>query len=209
VDDFDEPEAYSEETLAALRSATLELGQALAEHAEFLAGLHGGSAEMAGLFAANEKVADLVAAWSDRVFDHTGTTPVYLLNRDEDDEDFDDEIEEPGEVGDGDLLSVVSRWDLRIQSREALIAAGREAHRRNRPEEDDEDAAVAVGNAAMAMYAVLHEAGEPFYRLPGVQVAQGLRVFVRPDEEPQPLDDEMSDAVSQPAGEVLFSESWV
>jgi hypothetical protein len=209
VDDFDEPEAYSEETLAGLRSAARQLGEALAEHAELLAGLHGGSAEMAGLFAANENVADLVAAWSDRVFDHTGTTPVYLLNRDEDDEDFDEADEGPNDVGDGDVLSVVSRWDLRAENAEALIAAGREAHRRNRPEEDDEDAAVAVDSAAMAMYAVLHEAGEPFYRLPGVQVAQGLRVFVRPDEEPQPLDDDLSDAVSQPAGEVLFSESWV
>lgn len=209
MDDFDEPEAYSDETLAALRSAARELGQALAEHAEFLAGLHGGSAEIAGLFAANEKVADLVAAWSDRVFDHTGTTPVYLMNRDEDDEDFDDEFEEPAEVVDGDLVSVVSRWDLRIEHPQALIASGREAHRRNRPEEDDEDAAVAVDSAAMALYAVLHEAGEPFYRLPGVQVTQGLRVFVRPEEEPTPLDDDMSDTVSQPAGEVLFSESWV
>ncbi|MCA0328607.1 MAG: hypothetical protein LCI03_01735 [Actinobacteria bacterium] len=209
MDDFDEPEAYSPETLAALRSAVRELGDALVEHVELLAGLHGGSAEMAGLFAANEKVADLIAAWNERVLDHTGTSPVYLLDRDDDFIDEEEPDDDGTAVADGDILSVISRWDLQVEDVDALVSAGREAHRRNRPEEDTEDAAVAVDGAALAIYAVLHEKGEPFYQLPGVAVLSGLRVFVRPDDAVAVAADEISDEVYQPPGEVLFSESWI
>lgn len=210
MDEFDEPDQYSDQTRTALGDAVQQLSDALVEHATFVSGLHGGSAEMAGLFAANDKIARLVAAWSDRVCDHTGTTPVWVdLDDDELDEDDEDDDESHDEVADGDVLSVISRWDLLVEDVEALLAAGRAAHRRNRPEETDEDAAFAVDGPAMAIYAVLHESGEPLLRLPGVGRVQGVRLFIRPDDLPDAFGDEISREVTQPAGEVLFSEDWV
>ncbi len=92
-----------------------------------------------------------------------------------------------------------------------LLAAGRTAHRRNRLEETEEDAALAVNDGSSALYAVLHEVGEAWFGVPGVRVMNAARVYVAPDEPPPPLPDDPEDiaqAVRLPPGRIVFSEGW-
>lgn len=210
LDDY--PEQFSERTRTALNAAVEELVVALRRHAGRVGSLRGGSSEIAGLFEANAEVERLIDAWNERVAEHTGTLPVSLLGRDDEDEneeDLDAEDDFIG-VGDGEPISVVSRWDLQILEAAALVQAGRAAHQRLRPQENDDDAAVAVPDAVQALYALLHEAGEPWYDMPGVEVVRGERAWFRPDEPATtPLRDDDDEApITEPAGERLFGETW-
>jgi len=206
LEDF--PAQFSEQTRTALETSVAELVAALQRHAGLLLTLHGGSADSHKIFAANEDVARLMDAWNERVFDHTGTFPVSLAGLDDDDDDVDDDVPEPA---DGEPLTIVERWDLELVDAAALVAAGREAHVRTWPDETDDDARVAVESAADALYALRHERGEPWYDVPGIQVIYGARAYLRPDERPEgPSDEEDLEApIGIPAGELLFSESWV
>lgn len=208
----DDPKQFGEQTRTALRAAVEDLVEALRRHADHVGGLRGGSSEMAGLFAANAEVERLIDAWNERVADHTGTFPVSLLGRD--DVEGDDDSEDEGDsirVRDGEPISVVSRWDLRVVDATALVQAGRQAHKRLQPDENDEDAAVAVPDAGQALYALMHEAGEPWYDMPGVEVVRGTRAYVRPDEPAARLGDEddVEEPIVEPAGERIFGETWL
>lgn len=217
-------EQFSVQSAARLREVTEELVEVLRRYAEVTTAMHGGSAEVLARFAASDAVQAAAWAWNERAFDHTGSFILALADdqrlaegEDFDDEDFQDEGEEREVV---EALSVVSRWDLAVVDADALLAAGRAAHQRNRPEEDEQDAAAAVANPANALCALLHERGEPWYEVPGVQVGYGVRVYLQPDTDAS-LDaaaDEIDDeevgdfnpvqAVLPPPGRVLFSEDY-
>jgi hypothetical protein len=208
IDDY--PEQFSQQTREALGLSVDALVDALQRHAKLLSGMRGGSSEMPAVHDANAEVERLIAAWNERVVDHTGTFPVSLQGfGDEDDEEI-LEAEEAAELVDGEPLTVVSRWDLHVVDTDELMQAGREAHMRLWPDENDEDAAVAVPNVGQAVYALLHEHGEPWYDLPGIEVVRGVRAYVRPIDPPTPLSDEddYDEAIAQPPGERLFGESW-
>lgn len=210
-DDLDlGPEQFSEQSRTALTTAVEDLVEALRRHAEHVGGLRGGSSEIAGIFEANAELETLIDAWNERVADHTGTFPVALLGRGGDEDEDGDDGGDFAEVVDGDPISVVSRWDLQIVEVAALVRAGREAHRRLRPDETEDDAAVAVPGPGPALYALLHEAGEPWYDLPGVEVIRGARAYVRPEEAVLPLADEedVETMIVEPAGERLYGETW-
>lgn len=227
TDDVGDVEQFSTLSAARLREATEELVEVLRRYTEATTAMHGGSAELLTRFAASDAVGAAAARWNERAFDHTGSFVLALA----DDQllgDGDDEYEdEGGQLEVVDAVSVVSRWDLAVVDAQALLAAGRAAHRRNRPEEDEQDAVAAIANPALALGAVLHERGEPWYELPGVEVGYGVRVYLQPDEL-QPEDssarelgdeDEVGDqqpdddtdvllAVLPPAGRVVFSEDY-
>ena len=121
-------------------------------------------------------------------------------------DDGEDEPEEPAS-----RISVVSRWDLDVLALDVLLAAGREAHRRNRPEETEQDAQVAVSTPEHALHAIAHEAApDPWLDVPGLRPVVGARVYLAPEEPWRPLDDlpDVVLAVQPPAGQVLFSEDW-
>ncbi len=153
-------------------------------------------------------------AWNDAVFDHTGTTPLML----EDYDDYDDEDDEEPDDDDAEAhppdstwVSVVSRFDLFVEEYDALLAAGRAAHQRLQPTETDEDARAAIRNAGLALYAIVHEAGEPWWQLPGTVLAGGTRAYIAPAEPPAEGSDDpfaVVDDVLPPEGELLFGESW-
>ena len=211
VDDDSFPEQFSDETRAALATAVDELVASVRAHAEHLMALRGGSSEMPGLHEANRQVEQAIATWNERVVDHTGTFPVSLAGLDEDFEDLEDEDEDEEDLVDGAPLAVVSRWDLVVTDTDALVAAGRQAHKRHRPEEQDEDAAVAVAGAGQALYALLHERGEPWYDLPGVEVVRGIRAYVQSQEAAEPFTDDDTETqapIEEPPGERLYLESW-
>lgn len=218
-DDVQDVEQYSPQSAARLREATEELTAALGRFTEETTVMHGGSAQVLALFGLVEAVASATVAWHARAFDHTGVSAMPL---DEDgsvfgpvdDDEQDEEVDGP-EVVEG--VSVVSRWDLAVLDIDALLAAGRAAHRRNRVEENEQDAAAAVNDPARALYAVLHEQGELWRHIPGVEVAYGARVYLQPDLDQAGDADGMDDldeefeplqAVLPPPGRVLFSEDW-
>ncbi len=207
VDDF--PEQYSDATRVALSSAVDALIEGLRRHASYVSGLRGGTSEMRGLFNAHAEVERLLDAWNERVFDHTGTFPVSLLGR-EDDDELESEVDGgEDQLNNGAPVSVVSRWDLSIVDAKALLAAGRQAHKRLQPHENDEDAAAAVPDVGQALYALMHEAGEPWFQLPGVAVVRGARAYIQPDELAMtPEDDDFDAPIVEPTGRRLYGESW-
>ncbi len=210
-DEDDFPEQFSQQTREALTNAVEELVTVLRAHAEHVGRLRGGSSEIPGIFEVNARVEQSLAAWNERAFDHTGTFPVSLAGLgDESGASGDDGVDDD-DFADGTPLAVVSRWDLVVSDAEALVASGRQAHLRNRPDEQEEDAAVAVSGVGQALYAVLHERGEPWYDLPGVEVVRGVRAYVQPEQSAQPFTDDVAETealVEEPPGERLYLESW-
>jgi hypothetical protein len=209
MDDIEEIDQFSDESRAVLRHSTDALIAGLRDHVATLLELRGGSSEQPRLFAANDTLEGLLRDWDDAVFDHTGTTALPL--DDDEDEDFADEDgadDVPVEV-----LTLVSRVDLGVNEPGELLAAGRAAHRRLWPKETEADAAVAVEDVQQAVYALLHEAGEPWLDLPGTEFLAAARVYVAPEEYAAPEDEDgtpesFSRQVVVPDGTVLFSESW-
>lgn len=230
-------ERYSDESARRLRAATEELTAALQRFTEETALMHGGTAEHRAFEALCSEVERTVVAWQERAEEHSGQSILPLDDElvtytgDEDDED-DEEDDDPDEVlGPVAALSVVSRWDLQVTDSELLIASGRQAHRRSNSEEDEQDTAEAVADVASALQAVLHEHGEPWYSIAGVDVISGARVFLAPDVveesaaglEADAADPDADDAevdegdledwdsvtpVMPPTGTVIFSEGW-
>ncbi len=60
------------------------------------------------------------------------------------------------------------------------------------------DALVAIGDEAQAVYALLHEAGEPWLELPGTGLLAATRLYVEPDDYEPPGD--AADAPGAAAG---------
>jgi hypothetical protein len=199
------PEQFSEATRASLAQTMTRLVEGLHQHTNSLTELPGGTRSLPAVFAAHEAVEVLVHAWADAVSDHTGTS-LALIPPDED-EDGDDCGTEDTELSDGDVVSVVERWDLAVTDVSALVEAGRQAHVRW-SQETYEDAVVAVNSPALALYAITHETSAPWVDLPGIDVRNGTRLYVRPDAALERADT-ADDQVLQPDGEVLLNEHWV
>jgi hypothetical protein len=210
---MDDIEQYSDQSRAALTEAARQLVEQLEAHTSYLLGLRGGTAELMELFDRQEGIATVARAWNDAVFDHTGTS---ALNLDDpyDEEDDEDREDEDDEEPDGEVVSVVSRFDLRVVDEDAVRAAGREAHRRLWPQENEADALAAVPRVADALYSIRHEAGEAWFDIPGIEPIAGARVFLAVDETYEPPHDDEDDddeplaEVAAPDGTVIRSEGW-
>jgi hypothetical protein len=135
IDDY--PEQFSQQTREALDLSVDALIEGLQRHAKLLSGMRGGSSEMPAVHETNAEVERLIAAWNERVSDHTGTLPVSLQGFDDEDDEELLEGEEAAELVDGEPLTVVSRWDLQVVDTDELMQAGREAHKRVWPDEND------------------------------------------------------------------------
>jgi hypothetical protein len=207
MDDIEEIDQFSDESRAVLRHSTDALIAGLRDHVTTLLELRGGSAEQSTLFAANDTLEQLLRDWDDAVFDHTGTTAMPV-----DDDEDDDFAAEDGDEVPVEVLTLVTRVDLGVNEPRELLAAGRAAHRRLWPKETEADAAVAVEDLQQAVYALLHEAGEPWLDLPGTEFLAAARVYVAPEAYTAPEEDgtpeSFSRQVAVPEGTVLFSESW-
>jgi len=204
----DVPEQFSDVTRTALREAAASLLQAVQDHADILLTLGGGTGDVVQAQALNDVLERHVHACNERVFDHTGTIALSLDEPDDEFDEFDEFDGEFDEPADGTPVVVVSRWDLVVTDAEALRQAGREAHQRLH-DESEEDASVAVSTMGAALYALLHERGEPWYTLPGVDVGHGVRKIIRTDAPVEILPDDDIDApITEPDGECLHGESW-
>lgn len=206
---------FSPASEARLRTATDALIAALRAYTETVSGLSGGSGDDRIVSDADDTVRRVALAWDDAAETHTGNFP--LLIEDFDDEDPDDE----DDLGDADAelvhaLSVVSRWDVQVTDAPALIEAGRQAHLRQWPGDTDADARAAIHDDSIgrAIYTLVHEHGEPWFKLPGVEVLGGHRAYIDAEDD-QPMttaepDDDFPEGAPTlvPDGEVVYSESW-
>lgn len=93
-------------------------------------------------------------AFGEAEFDWCGSFPLALRHDDLDDEEDDDE--EDDEQAEGNVLSVVGRWDYRLVDADAVLMAGRRAYADTWTDDTDEDAELAVQTVHNAVGELLH-----------------------------------------------------
>ncbi|MEU8222184.1 hypothetical protein [Kribbella sp. NPDC048915] len=192
---------FSAESRAALADASRKLAERLQAHTEALLAMTGNE-DHTTLFEHNAALEGVVEEWNDAVFEHTGTSPLLL------DDSIDDEDEETEQ---DQVLSVVSRFDLRVVDLDALLEAGRAAQERQPDELDESGDREPVESAEQAIYEISREAGEPWFELPGVEMVAGGRAYVVPEAPFEPVDADAEDVVTElaaPNGVPTHAETW-
>ena len=195
---------FSEQSRKALAEAAQQLTERLQAHTAALLALDG-QADLDALFDQNAELEDLVESWNDAVLDHTGTIPLALVDLDDIEEDEDDQLETD------EIVSVVSRFDLRVADLDTLLAAGRAAQERILAEDEETDLREPIGTAEQAIYAISREFGEAWFALPGVELIAAARAYVVPEEPFEALQPEAEDIVTEltvPNGTVSYMETW-
>ena len=195
---------FSEESRKALAEASRQLAERLQAHTEALLAMTGDE-EQTSLYEQNAALEELVEGWNDAVFEHTGTAPLLL----EEEAEEADEEEEPQEQD--HLISVVSRFDLRVVDLDALLDAGRAAQERHPAELDDSGEPDPVDTAEQAIYEISREVGEAWFELPGVDLVAGARAYVVPEYPFEPLEADADDVLSElsaPNGAITHAETW-
>jgi hypothetical protein len=193
---------FSAETREALVDASRKLAERLQTHTDALLAMTG-EEEQTALYEENAALEELVEDWNDAVFEHTGTAP--LLLDDAVDEEDDDEAEQD------QVISVVSRFDLRVVDLDALLGAGRAAQERHPAELDETAEREPVESAEQAIYEISREVGEAWFELPGIEMVAGARAYVVPEAPFEPLDADAEDVVTElvaPNGVATHAETW-
>ncbi|GAA1548654.1 hypothetical protein GCM10009804_01230 [Kribbella hippodromi] len=192
---------FSSETREALAAASRKLAERLQAHTDALLAMTGAE-DHATLFEHNAALEGVVEDWNDAVFEHTGTTPLLL----------DEPVEEDDEETEQDhVISVVSRFDLRVLDLDALLEAGRAAQERHPAELDESGDRDPVDTAEQAIYEISREVGEAWFELPGTEMVAGARAYVVPEAPYEPLDVEAEDVVTEliaPNGVATHAETW-
>ncbi|MDX6247398.1 MAG: hypothetical protein QOF10_758 [Kribbellaceae bacterium] len=195
---------FSEESREALAEASRLLAERLQAHTEALLAMTGGPDEQNTLYEQNVALEELVEGWNDAVFEHTGTAPLLLEEEGEDEEEEEPEEQEQ-------LISVVSRFDLRVVDLDALLEAGRSAQERHPAELDESGEREPVDSAEQAIYEISRELGEAWFELPGVDLVAGARAYVVPEYPFEPLEADADDVITEigaPNGVVTHAETW-
>jgi hypothetical protein len=194
---------FSEESRKALAEASRLLAERLQAHTEALLAMTGDE-EQSTLYEQNAALEELVEGWNDAVFEHTGTAPLLLDDEVEDDDEEEDEEHDQ-------VISVVSRFDLRVVDLESLLEAGRAAQERHPAELDESGERVPVESAEQAIYEISREVGEAWFELPGVDLVAGARAYVVPEWPFEPLEADAEDVLSElsaPNGAITHAETW-
>ncbi|MEV0791382.1 hypothetical protein [Kribbella sp. NPDC050459] len=192
---------FSAETRTALAEASRKLAERLQAHTDALLAMTGDE-DHTTLFEHNAALEGVVEDWNDAVFEHTGTAPLLL------DDTVDDEDEE---VEQDQVISVVSRFDLRVVDLDALLEAGRAAQERHPAELDESGDRDPVDSAEQAIYEISREVGEAWFELPGIEMVAGARAYVVPEQPFEPLDADAEDVVTEliaPNGVATHAETW-
>ncbi|RZT12819.1 hypothetical protein EV649_7185 [Kribbella sp. VKM Ac-2569] len=193
---------FSAETRTALADASRKLAERLQAHTDALLAMTGDE-DHTTLFEHNAALEGVVEDWNDAVFEHTGTSPLLLDDAADDEEDEDAEQDQ--------VISVVSRFDLRVFDLDALLEAGRAAQERHPAELDESGDREPVDSAEQAIYEISREVGEAWFELPGIEMVAGARAYVVPEPPFEPLDAEADDVVTElvaPNGEAIYTEAW-
>jgi hypothetical protein len=193
---------FSAESREALAEASRKLAERLQAHTESLLAMTG-TEDHDTLDEQNAALEELVADWNDAVFEHTGTTPLLL----DDDEDVDGEEE----TDEDHVISVVSRFDLRVVDLDTLLEAGRAAQERHPAKLEEGGEIDPVETAEQAIFEISREVGEAWFELPGIEMLAGARAYVVPEVPFEPLDPDAEDITSElsaPNGIPTHAESW-
>jgi len=210
VTEVDEPQFsgdqfFSEESRKALAEASQLLADRLQAHTQALLAMTGGPDEQDALYEQNVALEELVEGWNDAVFELTGTAPLLL-------EEETDEPEEEEELLEQDhVITVVSRFDLRVVDLDTLLDAGRAAQERHPAELDESGEREPVESAEQAIYEISREVGEAWFELPGMEMVAGARAYVVPEHPFEPLDADAEDVVTEliaPNGVATHAETW-
>ncbi|MDX6282800.1 MAG: hypothetical protein QOH03_3871 [Kribbellaceae bacterium] len=195
---------FSEESRKALAEASRQLAERLQAHTEALLAMTGDE-DQNTLYEQNSALEELVEGWNDAVFEHTGTAPLLLDDEVGEDED-DEEAEERDQV-----ISVVSRFDLRVVDLDSLLEAGKSAQERHPAELDESGEREPVETAEQAIYEISREVGEAWFELPGVDLVAGARAYVVPEWPFEPLEADAEDVLTElsaPNGTITHAETW-
>ena len=193
---------FSAETRTALAEASRKLAERLQAHTDALLAMTGDE-DHTTLFEHNAALEGVVEDWNEAVFEHTGTSPLLLDDAVDDDEDEDAEQDQ--------VISVVSRFDLRVFDLDALLEAGRAAQERHPAELDESGDREPVDSAEQAIYEISREVGEAWFELPGIEMVAGARAYVVPEPPFEPLDADAEDVVTEliaPNGVATHAETW-
>jgi hypothetical protein len=193
---------FSAETREALVEASRKLAERLQAHTDALLAMTG-EEEQSALYEQNAALEELVEDWNEAVFEHTGTAPLLLDDADDDEDDEDVEQDQ--------VISVVSRFDLRVVDLDALLEAGRAAQERHPAELDESAEPEPVDSAEQAIYEISREVGEAWFELPGIEMVAGARAYVVPEHPFEPLDADAEDVVTEliaPNGVATHAETW-
>ncbi|TCC11460.1 hypothetical protein [Kribbella soli] len=193
---------FSAETRTALAEASQKLAERLQAHTDALLAMTGDE-DHNTLFEHNAALEGVVEDWNDAVFGHTGTSPLLLDDAVDDEEDEDAEQDQ--------VISVVSRFDLRVFDLDALLEAGRAAQERHPAELDESGDREPVDSAEQAIYEISREVGEAWFELPGIEMVAGARAYVVPEPPFEPLDADAEDVVTEliaPNGVATHAETW-
>ncbi|WP_345762123.1 hypothetical protein [Diaminobutyricibacter sp. McL0608] len=153
----DESEAETQWTPSAKEAYAASVDQliiALREHAQLTLDRSGRQVEHAPYSSSVERLFRAAASFNEAEFDWCGRFPLGL-----DADESDDEDEDEDETVDGDVLTVVGRWDYRVVDADGLKAAGRAAYTRAWPEDTEEDADVAIADPSAAAQEIAHAGG--------------------------------------------------
>ncbi|MFK4083018.1 hypothetical protein ACI2LF_02845 [Kribbella sp. NPDC020789] len=193
---------FSAESRQALAEASRKLAERLQAHTEALLAMTG-TEDHDTLDEQNAALEELVADWNDAVFEHTGTTPLLL--------DDDEEVDPEEETEEDHVISVVSRFDLRVVDLDTLLEAGRAAQERHPAELEEGGEADPVETAEQAIFEISREVGEAWFELPGTEMLAGARAYVVPEAPFEPLDPDAEDITTEltaPNGIPTHAESW-
>jgi len=193
---------FSTETRQALADASRKLAERLQAHTEALLAMTGDE-DNSALYEQNAALEELVEDWNDAVFEHTGTAPLLLDDSADDEEDEESEHDH--------VISVVSRFDLRVVDLDALLEAGRAAQERHPAEVDEDSEHEPVESAEQAIYEISREVGEAWFELPGIEMVAGARAYVVPEPPFEALDPDAEDVVTEliaPNGVATHAETW-
>lgn len=141
----------------------------------------------------NESRAALVAI-ADQLVEHLRDHTAYLLGLRGGSAELTDLFEHQEA-----FRRVARAWDDAVSDHAGTTALGLD---------DEEDAVAAVSRVADALYSIGHEAGEVWFRIPGMEPIAGERVFIAVDDYEPPGEPDGEVDVSPPEGTLVRTEGW-
>jgi hypothetical protein len=155
--------------------------EALRRHVALTLGREGRMAELPAYGQSAEQLADAGASFDHAELRWCGSIPLGVQGFSDADDDRDEDAlaEEATDVGEGEVLSGLGRWDFRVVDAEALMLAGRAAYASNWPQDTVEDAEVAVSDIRRAASELVHAGGwSALQDAPGLNPDRAVTIFV-------------------------------
>jgi hypothetical protein len=185
---------WTQAARAAYAASAEQLVVALREHVTLTLDRAGRQAEHVAYSSSADRLLRAAAAFDDAEFDWCGSSPLGIEgDADEVDEDDEDDEDNEDDVAiDGDVLTVVGRWDYLVTDAAAVIEAGRAAYARSWPGDTEEDGMIAVPDPSAAAQEIAHADGWSALDItPGLEpIASTASVIVHQDDSAAWIDDD-------------------